>query len=53
MNKMVLMAAFPDLMEEKDLQGFGAITLLPKPVYADQIVNCVERITGKTLPKNR
>jgi len=53
MNKMVLMAAFPDLMEEKDLQGFGTITLLSKPISADQIVNCVERITGKTLPKNR
>jgi len=48
-DQMVIITAVPDLVSGKELTDLGAVTLLPKPLAAELLVACVERIAGVPL----
>jgi excisionase family DNA binding protein len=50
LSQMVVITAFPELTQMDELFNLGALTLLRKPIEADQLIECVERILGTRLP---
>lgn len=51
LSQMVVITAFPELAKMDELFDIGALTLLGKPLDADRLVECVERILGAPLPE--
>ncbi|MGA2243910.1 MAG: response regulator [Verrucomicrobiota bacterium] len=43
LGQMIMITAFVDLVDLEKLFGFGAVTLLRKPLEAAQLIECVER----------
>lgn len=50
LDRMVLTSALPELARGTGLSELPGVSLLPKPLSADGLVACVERITGVQLP---
>ena len=47
LRQMVVITAFPDLMQMEELLNHGAITVLRKPISVDQLLTCAEEIVGE------
>ena len=48
--QMVLISGLPELAQGEALAGLGGVALLPKPLSAEGLAACVERVTGMRLP---
>jgi DNA-binding NtrC family response regulator len=49
LQQMVLVSALPDLAGSVSLDGIEGVALLPKPLSAESLRSCVERVTGRRL----
>jgi DNA-binding response OmpR family regulator len=53
LGQMVLVSALPELQEGRALADLGGVALLPKPLTAEALAACVERVTGVRLRPGR
>ena len=53
LSQIVMIAAFPDLIQISKLFEFGALTLLRKPLETVQFLECVEQILGIRNPQKK
>lgn len=49
LSQMVLISALPELAKADALAGLAGVTILPKPLSANDLAACVERVTGMRL----
>lgn len=53
LSQIVMITAFPDLVQMNKLFELGALTLLRKPLEAGQLLECVARILGQNAEQKR